>query len=139
MRKLAARGTRLVGLVVASAAVLLVLGTARPSEALDATQPTTANVANCLSGGGEVSQPSGSAIRACCFDSRDFGMAAGCYICDANWSNCTYEPPMRRGAAMSQSVPTTPPTAVAPPSTTTTTPPRAVLPGRSAPGTVQTR
>ena len=49
------------------------------------------SVGSCIEHGGGVEQPDGSAIRACCMDSDVTGIR-GCYICDSNWENCTWEP-----------------------------------------------
>jgi hypothetical protein len=132
MREHAARKIRHIGLVVGAVAALGFVA-ASPSHA---APPTVANVTNCVGGGGEVQQPPNSPIRACCFDARDFGLEAGCFICDKDWTNCVFEPAVK-GRAMT-SRPAAPTTSVAPP--TTGIPPRTGLPGvQTAPGGMQIR
>lgn len=48
----------------------------------------------CLAHGGNVDQPYGSPIRACCIDTpgSDITGIKGCYICDQSWKNCVWEP-----------------------------------------------
>ena len=46
-----------------------------------------------LEGGDTIPQPPGSSIRACCADD-------GCFICDVNWNDCTFDPAMGPSAGM---------------------------------------
>lgn len=61
-----------------------------PQAAL-AAAPTPGNeIEWCYLDGGEIiEQPAGSSIAACC-------TADGCIICDADWSDCSFEPAARR-------------------------------------------
>ena len=48
----------------------------------------------CLAHGGNVEQPYGSPIRACCIDGpgSDITGIKGCYICERDWTNCVWDP-----------------------------------------------
>jgi hypothetical protein len=43
------------------------------------------DIEHCALSGDVIDQPPGSAINACCYED-------GCWICDANWGNCTWDP-----------------------------------------------
>lgn len=95
--------------IIAAAGALLL---AAPS-AVRAADNNDGKAIECeLLGGDVVAQPPGSAITACCYES-------GCWICDAQGNDCTFQPVADR---IGPSVPGRPP--------------RATVPGLETPGFV---
>ena len=85
-------------------ATLLIIATAfgfatapaAPSIAAPNQTPQDGKIIECqLLGGTVIPQPPGSAITACCYDGADGG-PAGCWICDANGNDCTFDESYRR-------------------------------------------
>ena len=74
---------------IAAACTLALAAMTTPSLA-EAPAPGSDPLEWCLLSGGEsVPQPPGSPIAACC-------TPEGCVICDADWSDCEFDPPYSR-------------------------------------------
>src|SRR5690606_15119457 len=77
--------------LMAHAALASFLNLANPSLALD-RPPGGLHLAHCTLGGETIDQPKDSPLNFCCYDD-------GCWQCDTNWQNCTWEPAMHQKPA----------------------------------------
>lgn len=76
-------------ITAAAAGAILALACLAPAEA--AKRPTGGfDIEHCAISGDVLDQPPGSSINACCYED-------GCWICDANWQNCTWDPAYSSG------------------------------------------
>ncbi len=83
-------------LPIIATAFCFAMAPAAPSIAAANQTPQDGKIIECqLLGGTVISQPPGSAITACCYDGADGGIS-GCWICDANGNDCTFDESYRR-------------------------------------------
>lgn len=77
--------------LMANAVLAFSLHLANPSLALD--RPSGGpDLAHCTLGGDIIDQPEDSPLNFCCYDD-------GCWQCDINWKNCTWEPAIHQKPA----------------------------------------
>lgn len=68
-----------------TAAAILALALLSPPAEAAKRPPGGFDIQHCALSGDVVDQPAGSPITACCYED-------GCWICDENWGNCTWDP-----------------------------------------------